>query len=183
MAGALIRELHDASYRRLVLELLAHADDLPTAEQAVREAFVDAYRRGRAVQDAADPIGLLRDSAVETLRRRRRRACLFARLPFRRMSRSPSTDSRLLPESRAALAAVTRLPRDQRTAVVLRHIVELSLPETAAALGRSAHDVQSLLRLARSRLDPELSADGPRHADRLGDLAQQLLEIRSAAGQ
>src|SRR5919107_48181 len=129
MAGALIRELHEASYRRLALELLAHADDLPTAEQAVRDAFADAYRRGRTVENAVDPIAALRDAAVASLERRRRHARLRARIHLGPTRRPSTSDRRLLPESRDALVAVTRLPRRQRAAVVLHNLADLPLSE------------------------------------------------------
>ena len=48
------------------------------------------------------------------------------------------------------LAALAALPAAQRQALVLRHLDELSVPEVAAALGRSVHAVESLLARGRA---------------------------------
>jgi len=49
-----------------------------------------------------------------------------------------------------AMLALAAIPRDQRLALVLRHVDELSVPEIAAALGRSIEAVESLLSRARA---------------------------------
>ena len=48
------------------------------------------------------------------------------------------------------LAALASLPAVQRQALVLRHLDDLSVPEIAAALGRSVHAVESLLARGRA---------------------------------
>jgi RNA polymerase sigma-70 factor (ECF subfamily) len=49
-----------------------------------------------------------------------------------------------------AIVALAAIPRDQRLALVLRHVDDLSVPEIAAALGRSIEAVESLLSRARA---------------------------------
>lgn len=66
-------------------------------------------------------------------------------------------------ERRALLAAVSRLPDDQRTAVELR-LAGLTGPEVAAAMGRSHDAVKKLHLRALERLRAELVA-GPRREE------------------
>jgi RNA polymerase sigma-70 factor (ECF subfamily) len=53
---------------------------------------------------------------------------------------------------RRAIAALDELPVDQRHAVVLHHVLELSVPEIATELAIPFETVRSRLRLARARL-------------------------------
>lgn len=53
---------------------------------------------------------------------------------------------------RRVVAALARLPDLQRTAVVLRYLDGLSVPATAAAVGKSVHAVESLLARGRANL-------------------------------
>jgi len=63
---------------------------------------------------------------------------------------------------RAALvrAALDRLPRNQRTALVLQHYEGLDLAEIGSLMGISAKAVKSLLHRARTRLREELTDHG-----------------------
>lgn len=67
---------------------------------------------------------------------------------------------------RRVVAALARLPDLQRTAVVLRYLDGLSVPATAAAVGKSVHAVESLLARGRANLKrfliaSEVGHDGP----------------------
>lgn len=53
---------------------------------------------------------------------------------------------------RRAVAVLDALPSDQRHAVVLHHVLEMTVPEIARELNVSAETVRSRLRLARERL-------------------------------
>ncbi|MBC8133851.1 MAG: hypothetical protein H7X95_12780, partial [Deltaproteobacteria bacterium] len=53
---------------------------------------------------------------------------------------------------RRAIAVLDELPLDQRHALVLHHVLEMSVPEIAGQLEISPETVRSRLRLARTRL-------------------------------
>lgn len=55
-------------------------------------------------------------------------------------------------EDLAVRAAVARLPRRMRTAVVLHHMASLPVADTAMAMGVSENTVKTLLRLGLARL-------------------------------
>jgi RNA polymerase sigma factor (sigma-70 family) len=176
----LIRELHEASYRRLAMELLAHADDLSAAEDAAREAFAGAYRNGRAVDAAVSPRAQVRQRALDVLRRRAARSRLFAALRRQPAATgAPRADRRLSEESNATLAAVVALPSEQREAVVLHYLLELPDDEIAEEIGASPANVRTRLANATAALRPTLEADGRPGRRRLDDLA---IDLRQAIG-
>lgn len=55
-------------------------------------------------------------------------------------------------ERRRVVALLDVLPLEQRHAVVMHHVLEMSVPEIAAEVGAPAETVRSRLRLARARL-------------------------------
>jgi len=72
-------------------------------------------------------------------------------------------------EAARAWGAVDRLPSDRRTAVILRFVDEMSIPEIAGVMGRSEGAVRVLLHRSLRSVANELralaaSADGPRAA-------------------
>jgi RNA polymerase sigma-70 factor, ECF subfamily len=58
------------------------------------------------------------------------------------------------------LALLGRLPADQRSALVLRHVDGCSVPEVASELDRSLHATESLLARARRNLRDLVQEDG-----------------------
>jgi RNA polymerase sigma-70 factor (ECF subfamily) len=53
---------------------------------------------------------------------------------------------------RRAVALLDALPEEQRHAMVMHHVLEMSIPEIAAEVGAPSETVRSRLRLARDRL-------------------------------
>jgi RNA polymerase sigma-70 factor, ECF subfamily len=118
------------------------------AEDLTQETFLAAVtelRRGRRI-DAPLPwiYGIARHKLLDHYRRRERHARRSDREPDAVLaSVQNETDDR-------ALVALAAVPAAQRIALVLRHVDGLSVPEVAAALGRSVEAVESLL--ARGRV-------------------------------
>jgi RNA polymerase sigma-70 factor, ECF subfamily len=176
----LIRQLHEASYRRLVIELLGWVDDLPAAEETVREAFAAAYRDGRAVDTALSPHDELRRAAIDVVRRRERRRRLLARLRLRTAGepvRRP--DQRLTPRAQETIDALVALPAGERETAVLSYLADSPDPEIAQALSTATDSVRDLLAGAGAALRADLGPDGGRYRQRLDDLA---VELRHAVG-
>ena len=75
-----VREVYDASYRRLVVQLFALTGDLADAEDAVQEAFVTALGKGRAFANLDNREAWLRTVALNHVRNRWRHADVARRL-------------------------------------------------------------------------------------------------------
>ena len=134
------------------------------AEEAAQDGFVKAYRAlGRFRRGAPLRPWLLRIIANES-RNRRRSAARRERLALRVAAEDrpgdavPSPEAALLEgeERKQLLAAVERLPDDQRDTVTCRYFLKLSEEETAAVLGVRRGTVKSRLARGLERLRQEL---------------------------
>jgi RNA polymerase sigma-70 factor (sigma-E family) len=127
-------ETHYTPMLRVATVLLG---DTAVAEDVVQEAFLALHTGWHRVRDKADPVGYLHRSVVNGSRSRLRRRAVAAR--FRPlgsdavMSAEDAALSGLV--SGPVLAAMSALPRREREAVLLRHYLDLSEQQTAAALG------------------------------------------------
>ena len=114
-------DLHDASYRRLVVQMYAICGNLSDAQDAVQEAFVTATRRHREFERVVNPEAWIRTVALNR---------------FGPDGGTPrwSSDTRdwvpgpqravdVGPERVAIVGAPADLPLDQRQIVVLHHLV------------------------------------------------------------
>ena len=149
------------------------------AEEAAQDGFVKAYRAlGRFRRGAPLRPWLLRIVANEA-RNRRRSAGRRERLALRAAAEDrpgdavPSPEAALLAgeQRERLLAAVERLPDDQRDTVACRYFLELSEEETAAALGVRRGTVKSRLARGLARLREELGEE------RVSGLEQRLLAL------
>jgi RNA polymerase sigma-70 factor (ECF subfamily) len=122
-----------------------------TAEDLTQETFLAAVRelrKGRPVEvPVAWVLGIARHKLVDHYRRQERSERTH-RLALDDRVELVTDDGHDVGE--LATAALARVPASQRTALVLRHLDGLSVPEIASALGRSVEAVESLL--ARGRV-------------------------------
>jgi len=139
------------------------AGNAADAEEAAQDAFVKAYRAlWRFRPGAPFRPWLLRIVANEARNRRRsagRRAALAlraAQVPSGEAA--PSPEAALLGAERREelLAALNRLPENDREAIACRYLLDLSEADTAAALGVRPGTVKSRLSRALERLREEL---------------------------
>jgi RNA polymerase sigma-70 factor (ECF subfamily) len=143
-----VRELYDASYRRLVGQLTAVTGSREEAEDVVQEAFARALLHSRDLVAVDNPEAWLRTVAVNE-----------ARSPWRRLKRFAGLLPALVPEppegdddaARVDLvAALLTLPTAEREAIGLHHLAGLPVDEVAATLGVPSGTVKA--RLARGRV-------------------------------
>ncbi|MEP6812458.1 MAG: RNA polymerase sigma factor [Actinomycetota bacterium] len=117
------------------------------AEDLTQETFLAAVtelKKGRPVDAPVAWIyGIARHKLLDHYRRQERLERRRLREPAAEPAPPHEADDR-------ALAALAAVPATQRIALVLRHVDGLSVPEVAAALGRSIEAVESLL--ARGRV-------------------------------
>ena len=118
--------------------------DWHRAEDACQEALVRLYRHWRRVERREGLMAWCRRTTVRILvdesRRPWRREVASERLPEPRGLGSPGTSTE---DRDAVLAALRALPPRRRACVVLRYYEDLSVAETAAALGCSPGTVKS----------------------------------------
>lgn len=147
-----------AEYPQLVRALSLYVGDADVAEELAQEALLRACRQWAKVSRLESPGGWTWRVATNLANShfRRRRA---ARRAHQRLGTDAGTHHD--PDGGDAVAvrqAVAALPERQRTALVLRHLYDLSAPDTAARMGISPDAVRSLTKRAVKSL-----------RDRLGD--------------
>ena len=128
--------------------------DVATAEDLTQETFLAAVAELRRGASVAAPVPwvleIARHKLVDFYRRRGREATAPLPLDAEPRLRGEPDESATDDHREVTLAALAAVPADQRTALVLRHMDGLSVPEIAAALGRSVHAVESLLARGRA---------------------------------
>lgn len=141
----------DAFYRgsnqRLFDCLYALTGNPAEAQDAVHEAYARAWQRWDSVGEYADPEAWVRTVArrIAVSRWRRTRAALVAHRRHGPPPDVPGPDA----DAVALIAALARLPENQRTAIVLYHLVGLPVAEVAQETRVPVGTVKA--RLARGR--------------------------------
>lgn len=142
----------------LLRALTAVLGDVHLAGDALAEAMVKAHLRWRRLAQSPNPAGWVYRVAVNWAKRRRQRGwreVTTDRMPDTRAVMDQTSDPGLV----AALAA---LPFDQRSVVVLRHVLDWSEAQTAAALDVPAGTVKSRLSRGLAALAAELGGSDDR---------------------
>ena len=152
-----VREVYEASYRRLVTQLAGVTGSLAEAEDVVQEAFVRAVTHARTVRRADNPEAWLRRVAVNVARSRHRRVRRWNGLIPRLVGQDGRGTASDLAEDLAAdrvalMDALRRLPDAQRETIALHHLADLPVHEVAATLGVPTGTVKARLSRGRAAL-------------------------------
>jgi RNA polymerase sigma-70 factor (ECF subfamily) len=135
-----------AEHPRLVTLLSAAVGDAEAGREAADEALTRAYERWDAVSQMESPTGWTYRVALNAARRTVRRRTMERRLLRRSVPQNvPGPTGELW-------AIVAELPMRQRTAVLLRHVSQLTEAEIAEVMGIARGTVSSTLRTAYQRL-------------------------------
>jgi RNA polymerase sigma factor (sigma-70 family) len=145
-----VGRVYDASYQRLVVQLLGVCGDLAEAEDAVQEAFIKAIRQGERFAGVDNPEAWLRTVAVKHVRNRWRHLAVVRRV--RVPAPGSGREVELSPDHVAVVAALAQLPHDLRLTAVLHYVADLSTAKVAAELGVPEGTVKSRLSRARTAL-------------------------------
>jgi RNA polymerase sigma-70 factor (ECF subfamily) len=140
-------EFYERCRDRLVLAVVAVCGDSSEAMDFVQEAFVRAWSRWPKISGYDDPEGWVRRVAFNLAVgrwRTARRMVLHSDL----VVHAPE----LAPDQQVAIEALKTLPVPQRRALVLHHLVGLSVVEVAAELSVPVGTVKSWLSRGRDRL-------------------------------
>ncbi len=159
--GEFVRTIYDASYRRLVGQLVVATGSLAEAEDAVQEAFARALNHARTFRNTDNPEAWLRVVAMNVARSRWSRVKRWTGL-MPRLAGTTSYDDDSTPDRIALLEALKRLPAAQREAIVLHHLADLQVREIAAQLGVPSGTVKARLSRGRAALAALL---GEEHSD------------------
>jgi RNA polymerase sigma-70 factor (ECF subfamily) len=154
-------ELYDASFRRLVAQLYALTGSVHEAQDCVQEAFVRAWSHRHSLDRASHPEAWVRTTAHRLAVARWRRAVRARREPDRALAAagvSPAPTETYV----ALVAALQTLPADQRRALVLHHIADLSVAEVAREVGAPEGTVKARLSRGRAALAAQLD-EGSHH--------------------
>jgi RNA polymerase sigma-70 factor (ECF subfamily) len=152
-------------YGRLVRALTLVAGDREHAADAVQEAFVKAHLNWWRLRHYEDPIGWVRRVAINRLhdvrRRRGREDRAMTRLAAGSAEGEEASTGAATDAGHSGLAAALGdLPRQQRLAVTLYYVAELSVAEVAAAMRINEGTVKFHLHQGRERLRAVIGADG-----------------------
>ena len=151
MDAAEFDELYTSSFSRLVGQLHALVGDRAEAEECVQEAFVRAWSHRGALDRGAAPEAWVRTTAYRLAVSRWRRVLRGRRPPDRAvqaLGHAAGPDGSRV----ALLAALDRLPLDQRRALVLHHLCDLPVAAVAAEVGAPVGTVKARLSRGRAAL-------------------------------
>jgi RNA polymerase sigma-70 factor (ECF subfamily) len=140
----------EAQHARLYGTLCLVTADPREAEDVMQEAFLRLWERWDRVRAHPDPAGYLYRTAFNLHRSQLRRAVRAARRRFVDQE-SPDQLARV-DDRQTLLAGLRRLPRRQRTAVVLLDLMGMTSEEASRLLGVRPVTARVLASQARSRL-------------------------------
>ena len=138
------------SFSRVVGQLYAMCGDFSEAQDCTQEAFVRAWDRRRQLDHAHSPEAWVRTTAWRLCVSRWRRAQLALRPSDRARSPQPAFEPDV--NHTALVQALRQIPPDQRRAVVLHYLCDLSIAQIAAETGVPAGTVKARLSRGRTAL-------------------------------
>ncbi|GGM24912.1 RNA polymerase sigma24 factor [Micromonospora sonchi] len=138
---------YSASVQRVLGHLYAMIGNRSEAEDAVAEAYARAWDRWAVVRECDSPEAWVRRVAYRVAVSAWRKTVNRLRA-HRRDAAEPRVDATSV-DHVAVVTALRRVSAEQRRAVVLHHLVGLSVAEIAAEVGTNENTVKT--RLARGR--------------------------------
>ncbi len=147
-----------AHYGRLVRAMTVVSGNGESAADAVQSAFVKAHVRWRRLRHYEDPVAWIRRVAINELRDEARRNVRKQRAVERLGPQIQHTTHEPVLDEMAGLLA--QLPRQQRLAVSLYYVEQLTVAEIAVALKLSEGAVKFHLHRGRERLRTVLTGKG-----------------------
>lgn len=155
---AAIFAAHHVGLVRLALMMVG---DQSTAEDVVQEAFARTHAGRRRLRDPAKALTYVRSAVLNGCRSvlRRRAVAVRRAVPYEPPIWSAETDALIGEERREVLAALRRLPRRQREALILRYYADLSDREIADVMGIGASTVRSTIARGLAALGRKLGEE------------------------
>jgi RNA polymerase sigma-70 factor (ECF subfamily) len=145
---------YTASFPRLVGQLYAMTGDRPEAQDAVQEAFVRAWVHRDEIDIDQGAEAWVRVTAWRIAASRWRRAREGIRLML--LAARPDRTAGPGPDRVAFVEALRKVPAEQRRALVLYHLADLTVEQIAAETGVRPGTVKARLARGRAALGPHL---------------------------
>lgn len=158
MDEAAFDAFYAGSYRRLVAQIYAMCGNFAEAQDCVQEAFIRAWGRRRSLDVGQGPEAWVRTVAFRLAVSRWRRSRMALRPPDRARA-AQSTPAEPDVSGIALRRALLQLPVEQRRAVVLHHLCDLSVNDIAQEIGVPAGTVKARLARGRATLAALLTDD------------------------
>jgi RNA polymerase sigma-70 factor (ECF subfamily) len=152
-----IELLFRAHYARLVRALTLVCGSREGAADAVQEAFVKAHLHWSRIGRYDDPVGWIRRIAINRLRDDHRRSVRKQRAVDRLAAEQPAMSPEVDADPADLQWMLGQLPRQQRLALALFYVDELTVAEVALAMRLSEGAVKFHLHQGRERLRQVLS--------------------------
>jgi RNA polymerase sigma-70 factor (sigma-E family) len=150
-------EFYAGSSRRVLGQVYAMVGNRAEAEDAVAEAYLRAWDRWKTVRECDSPEAWVRRVAYRIAVSAWRKA--VNRLRAHQRDATEDYIDAISPDHVALVQALRRISADQRRAIVLHHLVGLSVREIAAETGTSANTVKTWLARGRRALADRLTGD------------------------
>jgi RNA polymerase sigma-70 factor (sigma-E family) len=143
------------SSRRVLAQIAMMVDSRAEAEDAVAEAYLRAWNRWQKISKYENPEAWVRQVAYRHAVSTWRKA--VNRLQAHRRDTTGRDVDALNPDHVAIVAALRRIPADQRRVIVLHHIAGLSVAEIHQETGVPAGTVTTWLARGRRALAAHLT--------------------------
>ncbi|MGQ5260620.1 SigE family RNA polymerase sigma factor [Micromonospora sp. ZYX-F-536] len=152
-------EFYRATRHRVVTVLYALGGDLHEAQDAAQEAYVRAWQRWQRIADYDDPEAWVRVVGHRLLQNRWRK--IRNGITAHRRHGPPAVAGPPSENTVALVAALRRLSPEQREAIVLHHLADLSVADIANQVGVPVGTVKARLARGRNALAPLLGTTLP----------------------
>jgi len=144
-----------ASYRRVVGQVYAMTGNLAESEDAVAEAYARAWQRWDHVHRCLDPEAWIRTVAYRLAVSSWRKA--VTRRAAHRREAAGADQPAMSTDHLTLVSALRRISAEQRQAIVLFHLVGLTVSEIAQQTGAPIGTIKSHLMRGRKALAPHVS--------------------------
>lgn len=146
--------LYQSRFADLAAQLYAFTGNASETHDLVQEAFIRAWQRWDKVGRYEDPVAWVRRVAWNLAMTRHRRWKILQRLP----DHSPPPPSPDVGLDRMVLVqALRRLPPQQRRALVLHYVADMSVADIAQEMEAPEGTVKSWLHRGRAELAAQMS--------------------------
>ena len=150
---------YTGSVRRIVGQIYAMTGNFSEAQDVVQEAFVRAWERRAQLSRTDSPEAWVRTVAYRLAVSRWRKA-RNAAIAWRRHGPPPDAEPPAV-DNPALVSALRLLPEEQRRAIVLFHLCDLSVEQVAVETGAPTGTVKARLSRGRAALAKHLSDSDP----------------------
>ncbi len=151
--------LYHARFSDLSAQLYAYVGDASEAQDIVQEAFTRAWQRWDQIGKYEDPVAWVRRVAWNLATSRHRRLGVIRR--FLARSTPPENAPPPSPDHVVLITALRRLSANQRRAMVLHYLADMSVADIARECGVAEGTVKSWLHRGRAELGKYLAESEP----------------------